>query len=191
MANMHRDNSNSGTQNDKQDSKHTDEQRVDEHDAITDAKQGMTAALLRFHSDAKTRQAVGKALREAARDGNMLGADGFDTLVRKCVTQTAGIPFMKSNGWPSLEQMERNDYAWLVCLADLIDPVAAPWIPNEVEGDVYCGGCGAWIAEYARPSYCEHCGTRVMAPQEEDRYIRSIFDKSEHADVRDDEMHTA
>ena len=185
MANMRRDKSDSGTQNGKQDStqdsKHTDEQRSDEHDAITDAKQGMTAALLRFHSDAKTRQSVGKALREAARDGNMLGTDGFDTLVRKLVTQTAEIPFMKSNGWPSLEQIEGNDYAWLMCLADLIDPVAAPWIPNEVEGDVYCGECGEEIGEYYRPSYCEYCGTRVISAEEENeadhRITRSLVYK--------------
>lgn len=167
MANMHRDNSNSGTQNGKQDSKYTDEQRVDEHDAITDAKQGMTAALLRFRSDAATRKAVGKALRDAARDRSMLGVDGFDMLVRQLVTQTAGIPFRRSNGWPSLEQIERNDYAWLTCLADLIDPVAVPWIPNEMEGYVYCGECGEEIGEYYRPSYCEYCGTRVMSTEEE------------------------
>lgn len=194
MAHMDNDKDDSGTQDGKPDGmqgyEHPDRQGH-RQDAETSDTQGMDPALLRFRSDAATRKAVGKALRDAARDGSMLGVDGFDMLVRKLVTQTAGIPFMKSNGWPSLEQMERNDYAWLVCLADLIDPVAAPWIPNEVEGDVYCGGCGAWIAEYARPSYCEHCGTRVMAPQEEDHYIRSIFDKSEHADVRDDEMHTA
>ena len=179
-----------GTQDGKGNGMSSDK-RPQEHDTDTDTRPDMHAAARRFRSDAEVRQAVGKALREAAYDGNMLGTDGFDTLVRQLVTQTAEIPFMKSNGCPSLEQIEGNDYAWLVCLADLIDPVAAPWIPNEVEGDVYCGRCGAWIAEYARPPYCEHCGTRVMAPQEEDRYIRSIFDKSWHPDVWDDEMHTA
>ena len=170
--------------NGTQDGKGSDmssDKRPQEHDTDTDTHPDMHAAARRFRSDAETRQAVGKALREAARDGNMLGTDGFDTLVRKLVTQTAGIPFMKSNGCPSLEQIEGNDYAWLVCLANLIDPVAAPWIPNEVKGDVYCGECGEEIGEYYRPSYCEYCGTRVISAEEENeadhRITRSLVYK--------------
>lgn len=170
MAHMSNDKDDSGTQDGKPDGKQGCE-RPDKqghaHDADASDTQGMDPALLRFHSDAATRKAVGKALRDAARDGSMLGVDGFDILVRQLVTQTAGIPFRRSNGWPSLEQIERNDYAWLTCLADLIDPVAVPWIPNEMEGYVYCGECGEEIGEYYRPSYCEYCGTRVMSTEEE------------------------
>jgi len=36
-------------------------------------------------------------------------------------------------------------------------------IPNEMEGYVFCSGCGAEIGEYGYPNYCHNCGAKVVS----------------------------
>ena len=47
-------------------------------------------------------------------------------------------------------------------LADLIDrPRYRPFIPNAMEGYVFCPQCGAEIGEYGVPNYCHNCGVAI------------------------------
>lgn len=47
-------------------------------------------------------------------------------------------------------------------LADLIDrPIYRSFIPNAMEGYVFCSQCGAEIGEYAVPNYCHRCGVAI------------------------------
>lgn len=47
-------------------------------------------------------------------------------------------------------------------LADLIDrPRYRPFIPNAMEGYVFCPQCGAEIGEYGVPNYCHSCGVAI------------------------------
>lgn len=50
----------------------------------------------------------------------------------------------------------------LAMVADLIDPVCYPVIPDETEGYVFCSKCGAEIGEYGVPNYCPNCGAKVV-----------------------------
>ena len=50
----------------------------------------------------------------------------------------------------------------LAMVADLIDPVCYPVIPDEEEGYVFCSNCGAEIGECGVPNYCHNCGARVV-----------------------------
>lgn len=44
-------------------------------------------------------------------------------------------------------------------LADLIDrPIGVAYIPDAMEGNVFCPKCGAEIGEYGVPNYCHNCG---------------------------------
>lgn len=47
-------------------------------------------------------------------------------------------------------------------LADLIDrPIGRPFIPDAMEGYVFCPRCGAEIGEYGVPNYCHKCGLAI------------------------------
>lgn len=47
-------------------------------------------------------------------------------------------------------------------LADLIDrPKYRAFIPNAMEGGVYCPQCGVKIDEYGVPNYCHNCGVAI------------------------------
>lgn len=47
-------------------------------------------------------------------------------------------------------------------LADLIDrPIGRAFIPDAMEGNVFCPRCGAEIGEYGVPNYCHECGLAI------------------------------
>lgn len=47
-------------------------------------------------------------------------------------------------------------------LADLIDrPIGVAYIPDAMEGNVFCPKCGAEIGEYGVPNYCHNCGMAI------------------------------
>lgn len=76
-------------------------------------------------SDADTRASVASTLRAMAADGRYAGCDGFNARLRTVIETIAGIPCERADGWPSLQLIERNDTAFLLGLADLIDPSGA------------------------------------------------------------------
>lgn len=48
-------------------------------------------------------------------------------------------------------------------LADLIErPTCTGYIPDAMEGYVFCSKCGAEIGEYSVPNYCPRCGAEVV-----------------------------
>ena len=53
-------------------------------------------------------------------------------------------------------------YKDLLHLADLIDrPIDRAFIPDAMEGGVFCPRCGAEIGEYGVPNYCHNCGLAI------------------------------
>lgn len=53
-------------------------------------------------------------------------------------------------------------YKDLLHLADLIDrPRGRPFIPDAMDGNVFCPRCGAEIGEYGVPNYCHGCGLAI------------------------------
>lgn len=53
-------------------------------------------------------------------------------------------------------------YQDLLHLAGLIDrPIGRPFIPDAMEGYVFCPRCGAEIGEYGVPNYCHACGLAI------------------------------
>lgn len=60
------------------------------------------------------------------------------------------------------EAVEGFDSDSLIEVADLIDrPIGRPFIPNAMEGYVFCPRCGAEIGEYGVPNYCHACGLAI------------------------------
>lgn len=55
--------------------------------------------------------------------------------------------------------VENETYA---ALADFIDrPIGRAFIPDAMEGNVFCPRCGAEIGEYGVPNYCHECGLAI------------------------------
>lgn len=53
-------------------------------------------------------------------------------------------------------------YKDLLHLADLIDrPRGRAFIPDAMEGGVFCPRCGAEIGEHGVPNYCHECGLAI------------------------------
>lgn len=49
-----------------------------------------------------------------------------------------------------------------LAIADLIDrPIGVAFIPDAMEGYVFCPRCGAEIGEYGVPNYCHNCGLAI------------------------------
>lgn len=62
------------------------------------------------------------------------------------------------------DAVEGFDSDSLLEVADLIDrPRGWAFIPDAMEGGVFCPRCGAEIGEYGVPNYCHNCGLAIIS----------------------------
>lgn len=60
------------------------------------------------------------------------------------------------------DAVEGFDSDSLLEVANLIDrPIGRAFIPDAMEGGVFCPRCGAEIGEYGVPNYCHNCGLAI------------------------------
>lgn len=99
-------------------------------------------------SDEERRHAATE-LRTAA-GGEFRHVDALDVIAGAVGVDVSGM---------YTHEAESKVYA---ALADLIDcPIGVAYIPDAMEGNVFCPKCGAEIGEYGVPNYCHNCGMAI------------------------------